>query len=268
MTSDLSRHREAGDDQAARRLCALDSSTQTASIALLEGRRLLAELTVHASHSKSLLDDFHSLLERCGWPLTSISAFAVGIGPGSFTGVRIGMATLRALSWTLARPLLGRCSLEILAMAAAGRSGSVAAVMDARKGEVYLAAYDVSGVARGGGLSLPHQVVAPMVLSPEAALSRIAEIPRAAGEPLWLVGDGVLRYPEIFRPGEPTDLCIGGPAEAFPRAANLAWLAELALDSRDHAPPPLEVVPLYVRPSEAELGSQPAGRGCAPKEVV
>ena len=79
------------------RVCALDTSTFTASMALVQGARVVGELTLptRASHSESLLTALHGLFESCGWPLDSVDAFAVGTGPGSFTGVRIGMALYR-----------------------------------------------------------------------------------------------------------------------------------------------------------------------------
>jgi tRNA threonylcarbamoyl adenosine modification protein YeaZ len=182
------------------RLCALDTSTFVASLALLQGERIVGELALptRASHSESLLEALDGLLASCGWTLESIDAFAVGTGPGSFTGVRIGMATLRALAWTLERPLVGCPTLDLLAMNAVGRTGAVAAVLDARKKEVYFAVYRLTTAGDTDAHTQRAPLVPllpPAVLPPVAALARIGAVAREAREPLWIVGDGPLRYP-------------------------------------------------------------------------
>jgi tRNA threonylcarbamoyladenosine biosynthesis protein TsaB len=234
-----------------KRLLAVDTATLVASLALCEEGVAVAELSVRTrvSHSESLLADVDALLRRTGWTLADLDGFACATGPGSFTGVRIGLTTLRTLAWTLGRPLAGRGSLEVLAGNAAGRPGLVATALDARKGEVYLAVW------RTAAPGAPVPVLGPDVLAPERALACLAELPRADGEPLWLLGDGVARYPETFRAGALPGLTTAPPADHRPRAAILGALVHEELTARGWQADPKQVVPLYVRPSEAELGA-------------
>lgn len=108
-----------------RRILAVDTTTFVASIALCEEAVPVAELTVRTrvTHSESLLADVHHLLGRVGWELGDMDGFAVAVGPGSFTGVRIGVTTCRTLAWTLGRPLVGVSSLAVLARNGVGRPG-------------------------------------------------------------------------------------------------------------------------------------------------
>lgn len=236
----------------AKRLLAADTTTFVASLALCEGGEAVAELTVRTrvTHSESLLADVDGLLRRVGWALGDLDGFAVAIGPGSFTGVRIGLTTLRTLAWTLGRPLVGRGSLEVLAGNAAGWPGLVATVLDARKGEVYLAVW------RTPGPGAPQPVLAPDVLAPAAALERLRRLAEGEGAPLWLLGDGVTRYPDVLHDGALPGLRTAPPADHRPRAAVLGALGHAALDACGWLADPKAVAPLYVRASEAELAER------------
>lgn len=241
-----------------KRILALDTTTFVSSLALSEEGAAIAELTVQTrvAQSESLLADVDGLLRRVGWTLGDLDGLAVAVGPGSFTGVRIGVTTARTLAWTLGRPLVGCGSLEVLAQNAAGHPGLVVPVLDARKREVYVAAYrtiDPADPADPADAGAFVAVVAPQVLPPARALSLLAALPRGEGEPLWLLGDGVTRYADVFRDGCLPGLRTAPAADHRPRAACLGALGHAALEACGWRAEPKAVVPRYVRASEAEI---------------
>jgi tRNA threonylcarbamoyladenosine biosynthesis protein TsaB len=223
------------------KILAVDTSTGSGSVALVEGRRLKAEWTLDSAitHNRRLLKSVDEVLERAGWRLEDLEGFAVTAGPGSFTGLRIGMSTVKSLAWSLAVPLAGIGSLEALAAPFGFSTKPVCAVIDARKKEVFAALY------RGDGEGRVRLEAGPLVAAPERAAELVEE-------PVWFMGDGWLSYGERFRE------ILGERASAVPapyHTIRAAVVAELALrrfeaGERDN---PLTLVPLYVRQSEAEL---------------
>ena len=125
-------------------------------------------------HASRLLPLIEHALEGIGW--SAVERIAVGVGPGGFTGLRIGIAPARALAQAHGLPLVPVGSLAVLA---AGAEGAVAAVLDARRGEVFAAVYD-SG----------RELIAPAALAPEALAARLKQLDR----PVQAVGDGAVRF--------------------------------------------------------------------------
>jgi tRNA threonylcarbamoyladenosine biosynthesis protein TsaB len=125
------------------RILAADTSTISGSLALFEDETLSAECTLSSgkTHNRRLLKSIDSLLRDAEWELESIDAFAVAGGPGSFTGLRIGMTTMKVLAWTRRKLFASICSLDALAFPFAFSAHPVCALLDARKGEVYCALY-------------------------------------------------------------------------------------------------------------------------------
>jgi tRNA threonylcarbamoyladenosine biosynthesis protein TsaB len=124
-------------------LLAVETATRVLSVALLEGEALRAELSTAdpRAHAERLLPAIDALLAQAGVGLGAVGAFAVSIGPGSFTGLRIGLATVKGLAFDTGRPVAAVPTLAALA-AGAGRSEPTAALLDARRGEVYAALWD------------------------------------------------------------------------------------------------------------------------------
>jgi tRNA threonylcarbamoyladenosine biosynthesis protein TsaB len=136
------------------------------------------------NHAARLLPLAAQALERAGVTWDELERIAVGVGPGGFTGLRIGVATARALAQARGLPLVGVGSLEALALGAAAAPGAApvtAAVLDARRGEVFAAAW-------AGG----EPVLAPAALTPAALAARLG----ALGRPVQAVGDGAVRFRE------------------------------------------------------------------------
>jgi len=119
-------------------LLSIESATRVMSVAVLAGEALLAEISTHDErvHSERLLPAIDQLLRIAGLSLGEIEAFAISIGPGSFTGLRIGLATLKGLALGSDRPSVAVPTLGALTLAAAGAAGPVAALLDARRDEV------------------------------------------------------------------------------------------------------------------------------------
>jgi len=223
------------------KILAVDTSTSLGSIALVDGPVVRAELALNvtATHNRRLLPGIHRLLSDVGWTLEALDGLAIGLGPGSFTGLRIGMSVMKGLAFATGKPLAGVPTLDALAANVALAPWTICPVMDARKGEVYTALY------RGGeGHDLerltPYQVMKPQ---------RLAEF--ITGKTI-LLGDGLLRYGDILAAGL-RDHLVRAPAHLNAiRGASIAWLAMERL-RQALAEDISTCTPLYIRPSEAEL---------------
>lgn len=225
-------------------ILAVDTATACSSIALTSGTSqdgsLLASLSLNSkiTHSRRLISGIDWLLQENGIQLADVDGFAVGLGPGSFTGLRIGMATLKGLAMAMDKPLLGVSTLDGLAFSCSG-DAPLCALLDARKQEVYRRWYmpDTNGIYREDG---PVEA-----LSPAGFMDEITE-------ECLLVGDGVFALGQDL-PTTVTDRITIAPLPLhYINAAAIGFLcceqlqqeAVLDLDS---------AAPLYVRASDAEL---------------
>lgn len=235
---------------------ALDTTTKTGGMALLEGESLIESVTGDPSqpHAARLPADLLRLLARHGRDLSEVEVFAVAAGPGSFTGLRIGIATMQGLAFASGRPLVGVSALEALALSAAESfcegPRAIAAWMDGQRGEVFSAVYAVSVGARGAE---PAAVLDDPVAAPPGDI--VARW-RAEGRLSALVaaGDGAIRYRDVLA-ACPAALVAGmvdaTPALA-PSVARLAWRRHAS----GGASPPHAIRPIYVRRPDAELARE------------
>jgi tRNA threonylcarbamoyladenosine biosynthesis protein TsaB len=256
------------------RLLAWDTSSKAGAFAALEwdaerSPRLVSEwsLDVGAVHSERLLWSIHQMLEAARWKLSDVDVFAVGVGPGSFTGLRIGLTTARTLAHTLGKPLIGVSSLAALARPVAAWLGEtdptalVVASTDACKGELFAlwggarSVLNCCAMADGDQPGLWGRGVEEQVLSPEALVAALKK--RLGGgkkELSWLaVGEGRGRYPDVWKalpksrqltPSVPFSDQVQGRYVGI-----LAWEGYQIGLGRD----PLSVNPRYLRASDAEL---------------
>lgn len=230
------------------KILALDTSTSTASVALCDGGRPLAEagLAVGRKRGEHLPDAIAWLLSTLGMKPAEVEGFAVGLGPGSFTGLRSGLALIKGLALAGGQPVFGVSSLEALA-AAAGHRGPVLAVIDAHKGEVYAAVFKGLGSERPQRLSPDHAVL-PETLPNLTAAAGVAgpHFPQ-----LLVTGDGLTKHREAIAAALPGAV-FASPIWWTPRAA---WVAALAADrlAAGDSDPLDPLAPIYVRSTDTEL---------------
>jgi tRNA threonylcarbamoyladenosine biosynthesis protein TsaB len=218
------------------RVLALDTSTLTAGVAASDGEKVLAEGRRRVTtHSEALLALIDEVMTSAGLTARDLDGIVCGAGPGSFTGLRIGMATAKGLCWALGKPLVLVSSLQALA-ARAPEGSRVCAVIDAYKCEVYAGRFLIEG-------GVPRPISDEMAIAP-AELAKLL----APDAPLTLVGDGALRYREQLIVGTVTLLDEDGS----PRPSDLARLGHLRLAAGEAADL-AAAAPRYIRPSEAEL---------------
>ena len=232
------------------RVLAFDTSTLTASVAVVDGKPSaeLARASVRAArdsdtttHSDNLLPLIDAVLSEADTELADLDAIAIGAGPGSFTGLRIGMATAKGLAFATGKPLWAVSSLAALAAEVAANepvASTVVAVLDARREEVFAGCFalDASGALR--------QLIAERVIPPRDLAAVVAAL--GGSDPTRLVGDGIVTYP--------AELALVGILESAIRATPAAVrVAELALTDRHRVDVTDSGAPVYLRPSEAEL---------------
>lgn len=197
-------------------------------------------------HSTHLLPLASRLLAQAGISFEDLGAIAVGVGPGTFTGLRIGVATARGLAQSLAKPLLGVGSAAALARPALRDHDRVLSVLDARRGEAFLAAYACG--AEGGAA---RQLAAPIPLRPEQIGAEVERIASLHGGDWVAVGDGALMFQRQLRDAGASVLAEGSPLHRVSAAA----ICELALLAP--AQEGLErVLPEYGRRPDAELSAE------------
>jgi len=222
------------------KILAIDTSSLTGSVALCRGERLVAEsvLNVSTTHSDRLLCQIDLLLRDAGWRLEDLDFLVAVSGPGSFTGLRIGVATVKGLAQALAKPVIGVSSLRTLAMNLPLCPLPICVFLDARKNEVYsqMFRWTAAGPVEIG----PAQVLPPAILL------------QSLEEKVALVGDGVPIYRELIESFPAGNLLLPAAPAHQPRASQAAWLGwqDLLADKQISA---TALVPVYIRPSEAEL---------------
>ena len=193
-------------------------------------------------HGETLAPAIDFVRRQARVDFEDLGAIAVDIGPGLFTGLRVGIATAKALAQTLRIPMIGVSSLDLLAFRVRYTNRLIVAVLDARRGEVFSALY--RHVPGGAQRVSDYRLGKPEDLAWELL---------ASGEECLVVGDGALRYPSVFAEAARTD--FGDLGDAYPSAAALVELAHpRAL--REEFVPPWELNPLYLRKADAEINWQ------------
>ena len=220
-------------------MLAIETATLAGSAALLDDDQVIGQslLDVTLTHSERLMAMVDRLLADCGWDIASLGALAVSIGPGSFTGLRVGVATVKGLAMALGLPVAPVPTLDALAGNLPFADAPVCPVLDARKGEVYLSLYRW----REDGMRREWDYLA---LSPRAAAERLQA-------PVIVIGDGVPAcLPYLGRLG--VGLRVAPPSHSAPSAAVVGRLGLRAL-AVGKGVAAASLAPLYVRPSQAEL---------------
>jgi tRNA threonylcarbamoyladenosine biosynthesis protein TsaB len=213
------------------RVLAVETSTLSGGAALLDGERIVGEYTldVRITHSERLMAAIDQLLTDAGWTARDLEGLAVSVGPGSFTGLRVGLSTVKGLALALAIPVAAVPTLDAMAAMLPFASLPVCPVLDARKREVYASLY------RWDGLTMRREweylAIAPDDLS-------------APDEPVIVVGDGADAISSLFahvrnRRAGTGSAVVGALGHARFAIGDTVAAADL--------------LPIYLRPSEAEL---------------
>jgi tRNA threonylcarbamoyladenosine biosynthesis protein TsaB len=227
----------------------IDTSTPQTSVAIGSDLEVLASVSIAGpTRQESVTPALKQLLSWSGLDLDRVGGIAVGIGPGLFTGLRVGVETAKTLAQVLGVPIVGIASLDALAYAVRYTSRGIAAVVDARRGEVFVAVYR----AVPGGVVRETEY---LVMKPDHLVAELLAMP---GEVLC-VGNGAILYRrQIEELGSRVE--FASPAVAYPDAAALVELAVPRFLREEHDRL-FDVVPMYMRKSDAEIAWDQRARG-------
>lgn len=220
------------------KILAIDLSSPSGSIALLDGGVLAGEYSPPETvvHSTWLPGGVRDFLLSVGCVLDDIDIFATTVGPGTFTGTRVAVSTIKGFAWALGRKVYGASALKAAAYNIE-TSGAVCTVLDARRGEVYAAIYRRGGSGANGALDT---LMEERVLTPEALFG---EIERIKPGPVVFTGGGLKAIePDTFGAVEN---CTAAPEELWPVRASV--VARMALEDPEGALSPELLTPVYLR---------------------
>jgi len=224
------------------KILAVDTATQSCSVAVTNDGTLCAELTTvrKQTHSKHLMELIHTVLGIAGFNAADLDGLAVTVGPGSFTGLRIGISTVKGFAHALNKPVVGVSSLEALARQCAATPNLICPLIDARKGEVYCATYRFN-------VDRLFQKSSARAMTPEAVIAEI-------NTPCIFIGTGAQLYRQRI------DIALGSMAHFVPGDQNIIRASSVAIlsMSRFEANDTDEIaglVPHYIRKSDAELNT-------------
>jgi tRNA threonylcarbamoyladenosine biosynthesis protein TsaB len=234
------------------RVLALDTTTRAGSVAVIDDERVAVEERGDPmrSHAERLPGDVLAALERAGIALSDVDAFAVASGPGSFTGLRIGIATIQGLAFVQRKRVVPVSVLFALAMGGASMLAEgtvVGAWLDAHRGEVFSALYRVALAPRFAPERL-IELEPPAVGNPAAVWARWKEL----APPDAIVGDGAIQYAAAIG--------AGTRAVEPPPVAGIIGRIAAVRAARGDSVTPAGVQPLYVRRPDAEI-ARDADRG-------
>ncbi|MGM9636564.1 MAG: tRNA (adenosine(37)-N6)-threonylcarbamoyltransferase complex dimerization subunit type 1 TsaB [Eubacteriales bacterium] len=226
------------------KILALDSSASVASVALCENDSLVSEFSLcdQNKHSETLLPMLESMLKLAGIDLSEVDLFAVSNGPGSFTGIRIGISLIKGLAFGSGKPCIGVPTLEALAYNLTGSDGLICPVMDARREQVYHALFSM----RSG---IPTRLCEDRLIPVKELCAEL----KHQSEPIYLVGDGydmtanLLGLPENL----PGNFRVTPPTARLSHAVSVARAAKVRYDNGQSGTDS-ELLPVYLRASQAE----------------
>lgn len=221
-------------------LLAVDTATEICGVALAVDGRVKAELILNngVTHTQSIMAAIETVLDMTGMEIGSIDAYAVTRGPGGFTGLRIGISTVKGLSLATGKPMVGVSSLEVLAHQASADAGLICPMMDARRNELYWTLYQREGTDTRSVLA---EQVGPA-----------ADMAEKIDRPCYFIGNGVAQYRSTIEER------LTKPARWAKHELNgirPSVLAQLALQrfSEGKIDDVRNFTPVYLRKSDAEL---------------
>ncbi len=222
------------------KILAIDTTSNSASAAICDGTTVLGSysITTAKKHSETLLPMIEHLCQTTSVPLDQIDAFAVTTGPGSFTGVRIGVSTVKGLAFASDRPCVAVSTLESLAWNLRGTHGVIVCVMDARRNQFYNAIFrhTQDGLQR----LTPDRMISATELTQELLSYQ--------NEPIYFVGDGY----DLARKTVAVSACNTPPILRMQNAQSVAQLALQQIHEQREIYNDRTLSPDYLRPSQAE----------------
>ena len=219
----------------------IDTSTSSGSVGLIEDKEVISEylLNIPVTHSERLLGAIEFVLREARCPIEQIEGWAIALGPGSFTGLRIGVSTVKGLAFATGKPVAGISTLDALASQIAPTPYLICPILDARKKEIYMAFYRYE---EGGSLRRQSEYQA---ISPDDLVRKIKE-------QTIFIGDGVRTYGDFLLNCLGSFAILSSSHFHVPHGSMVAKLGMELLRKGEHLN--LSAFsPLYVRPSEAEM---------------
>ncbi len=224
------------------RILALDTSTNVATAAILEDDVIIGEYSCNKgkTHSQRLMPMIQSLLEAVGLKAADMDAFAASIGPGSFTGLRIGVTTVKAMAFAAQKPVVSVYTLDALAFNLAGSKAIICPVIDARNNQVFTAAYKFSGYK-----------LEKLTDYLGIHINELADILETMEGEIILLGDAAQMHKTFFEERLGSRVTAAPPNTALARAASVAVLAGEVLKEgiQENC---YDMKPFYLRKSQAE----------------
>ncbi|AOT69998.1 tRNA (adenosine(37)-N6)-threonylcarbamoyltransferase complex dimerization subunit type 1 TsaB [Geosporobacter ferrireducens] len=223
-------------------ILALDTSSIVASVALMDEEKLIGEYIINheKTHSQKLMPLIEALLTDCEHKLEEVDVIAVAEGPGSFTGLRIGVATAKGLAHGLDKPVVGISTLDGLAFNMPYCEGLICPILDARRNQVYTAVYKWED-------GMLNRIFEPVAVSIEALTEQLKQRP----EKVVFLGDGVKANEGFLREHLGNRVLLATQSAVMQRASSIAELAlQKAKDGKLDSF--YGLIPEYLRKSEAE----------------
>lgn len=223
------------------RILGMDTSTSCGSVGLIEDKKVVSEYLLNAAvtHSERLLGAIEFVLREARCRIDQIEGWAIALGPGSFTGLRIGVSTVKGLAFASGKPVAGISTLDVLASQIAVTSHLICPILDARKKEVYTAFYRYG---EGGSLMRQSEY---MAIPPEDLVKKIKE------QTIFL-GDGVKTYGDFLLNCLPSLAIFPPPPFHVSHGSTVAALG-MELLRKGKQLDLSAFSPIYIRPSEAEI---------------
>lgn len=229
-------------------ILAVETSTSRSSVALVahDGVVAGASLGVPRRHGEFVAPAIEFCLRQAGSTIADVTGVAVGLGPGLYTGLRVGIATAQSFAMARSLPMVGLCGLDVLAFQVRHVRRPVVVTLDARRGELYWAVYRPApgGVQREGDLRLGR-------------VDELSAELESLGEECLVIGEGAMRHREEFEGLHLVDLAVDGRGQ--PDAADLGTLA-VPRFVREETSRAGTLAPLYLRQADARIGWEQRGR--------
>ena len=223
------------------KILGIDTSTMAANVAVLEDDKLICEYTINTkkTHSQKLMPMIENMLKLSDLDIKEIDAIAICVGPGSFTGLRIGMATAKAMAHVNNIPIIGVNSLEILGANMDLCNRNICSILDAQRNQVYMNKY-----------ILKDDKITELEEISIKPIDELLEEISSSNEDWVLVGEAVYKYKEKIE--EISNITIPSPANNITKASTLCFVARDKMLSNDQVYNCYNINPMYIRKSQAE----------------